>query len=144
MRPRAFVLDDDQEIRSLITSILDKRGYEVLSFSEPRFCPVYLDGECPCPKNYTCADVFVSDNNMPNITGLEFVENQLRNDCKVIIRNIALMSGAWTDDELNQAQRLGCKIFSKPFTIAEIERWLDECEKRIPPYRKLSELPLLS
>jgi len=79
---------------------------------------------------------------MPNTTGLEFIENQIRHGCKAIEKNKALMSGKWTDTELIQAKRLGCKTFEKPFKTSELLSWLDECEKRIDPNRKLSDLPL--
>jgi CheY-like chemotaxis protein len=140
MKVRAFILDDNESVRSLISSILEERGYEVLSSSEPLFCPIYLDRECPCPVKYMCGDIFITDINMPNVTGLEFIENQIHNDCKAIVQNKAVMSGAWTDAELEYAKRLGCQIFHKPLRIDEITRWLDECEKRIDPNRKLADL----
>jgi CheY-like chemotaxis protein len=140
MKIRAFVLDDDEAIRSLISYILEERGYEVLSYSEPLFCPVYLDSKCPCPMKYVCGDIFITDINMPNITGLEFLENQMRNDCKATVQNMAVMSGAWTDTQLEQAKKLGCRIFEKPLNFEEVSKWLDECEKRIEPDRKLINL----
>jgi len=76
---------------------------------------------------------------MPNMTGLEFIENQKRNNCKV--PNMAIMSGGWEDPELKQAKNLNCQIFRKPLTIDEINKWLDECERSIDPNRKLSDLP---
>ena len=74
---------------------------------------------------------------MPNINGLEFVENQIKKGCKV--KNLALMSGAWSDSDLQYAQRLGCQPFHKPFTIDEINKWLDECEKKINYKRVLTD-----
>jgi hypothetical protein len=50
------------------------------------------------------------------------------------------MSAAWADAQLEQAKRLGCRIFRKPFQIKELNEWLDECEKRIDPNRKLADL----
>jgi hypothetical protein len=74
---------------------------------------------------------------MPNITGLEFVENQIKKGCKV--KNVALISGAWSESDLEYTQRLGCQPFHKPFTIDEINEWLDECENKINPNRLLSD-----
>ena len=139
MRIRAIVLDDDDVIRSLIYDILKNRGYEAYASSEPFFCPVYLDSECPCPVEHFCTTIIITDINMPNMTGLEFIEHQKRNGCKV--QNIAAMSGIWTDVELEHAKRLGCHIFKKPFEIDEIEKWLDDCEKKLDPNSKLSDLP---
>ncbi len=142
MRLRAFVFDDDEELRRMIASILERRGYEVFSYSEPLFCPIYLDRECPCPEDYACGDIFITDNSMPNVTGLEFIENQIRLGCKAIEKNKVLMSGKWTKAELERAKSLGCKICEKPFRTNKLLGWLDECEKRVDPSRKLSDLPL--
>ncbi|NIS68503.1 MAG: hypothetical protein GTO12_05980 [Proteobacteria bacterium] len=144
MRLRAFVFEDYEALRRTISSILESRGYEVFSYSEPLVCPAYLDRECPCPQNHACGDVFITDNIMPNKTGLEFIENQIHHGCRAIEKNKAVMSGKWTDAELEQAKRLGCKTFQKPFKTNEFLSWLDECEKRIDPNRKLSDLPLRS
>ncbi len=140
MKLRVFLLEDDENLRFLISSSLKHRGYEVLSYSEPLFCHVYLDSECPCPNQYACGDILISDFNMPNMTGLEFIENQIRNGCKADVRNIALMSAAWRDADVKRAKRIGCRIFNKIDVASQIGEWLDECEKRISPNRKLRDL----
>ncbi len=76
---------------------------------------------------------------MPNMTGLEFIEHQKSMGCKV--QNVAVMSGRWTGEELEHAKRLGCHMFKKPFKIDEIEKWLDECEKKLDNNGKLSDMP---
>ncbi len=106
MKIRAIVLDDDYVIRSLIYDILKNRVYEAYASSEPFFCPVYLDSECPCPVEHLCTTIIITDINMPNMTGPEFIEHQKKNGCK--IQNIAAMSGIRTDVELEHAKRLGC------------------------------------
>ena len=137
---RAIVLDDDYILRTLINDILKNRGYEVHSSSEPFFCPVYLDSKCPCPVEHFCSNIIITDINMPNMTGFEFIENLKRNACK--IQNVAIMSGRWTDEELEHAKRLGCHTFEKPFKIDEFVKWLDDCEKKLDPDNKLSDLPI--
>ncbi len=141
MELRAFVIDDNEMIRSLVSSIIELRGYEVLPYSAPLFCPIYSDRECACSQEHPCGDIFIIDKSMPYMTGLDLVENQGRNGCKGILKNKAVMSGAWTDGEIEQARKLGCQIFEKPFRIKEINKWLDECEKRIDPDRTLADLP---
>jgi CheY-like chemotaxis protein len=137
---RAIVLDDDYVLRTLIDDVLKDRGYEVHGSSEPFFCPVYLNSKCPCPVETHCTDIIITDINMPNMTGFEFIENLKRNACK--IQNVAIMSGSWTDEQLEHAKRLGCHTFEKPFKLDEIEKWLDECEKKLNLDNKLSDLPI--
>ena len=140
MQIRALVFDDDEGVRLLISSIFEMRGYEVLSFTAPRSCPIYLDKNCPCPRNYACADILITDNHMPGMTGLDFIEHQTQNGCKVICKNKALMSSAWTDQDKKQVGKLGCHLFDKPFGIEEVHKWLEECENRINAKRKLIDL----
>jgi len=52
------------------------------------------------------------------MSGLEFIERQKRMGCKV--QNTAVMSGRWTDGELEKSRKLGCQVFNKPFKIDEI------------------------
>jgi len=138
MKARVFVFEDNDTLRSMLCSLLESRGYEVMCFSEPGLCPMYLERGCPCPHDHACADIIITDINMPNVTGLEFLENRIQNGCKV--GNRAVMSGGWTDEELEHAERLGCRIFEKPFKFDELMKWLNECEKKIDPDRKLLDL----
>ncbi len=138
MKIRAIVLDDDDAIKALVSDILRARGYDVYASSEPLLSPVYLDSECSCPVGYTCTTIIITDNNMPNMTGLEFVERQQRMGCKV--QNTAVMSGGWTDEEMEHAKKLGCQVFNKPFKIDEIKKWLNECEKELDHKNKLSDV----
>jgi len=140
VKVRAIVLDDNKTVRTVISDILEDRGYEVFNSSEPTYSPVYLDSKCPCSGEYLCANVVITDINMPNMSGLEFIEYQKSMGCK--IPNIAVMSGRWTAEELEHAKRLGCHTFNKPFKIDEIKKWLDACESKLDPASKLSNLPV--
>jgi len=144
MRPRAIIFEDDDTLRALLLNILHQRDYEVISASSPMGCPVYEDLTALCPHEYACGDFLITDNNMPAMTGLEFVQAQEQRGCKGVVRNKAVMSACWADNELTLANSLGCKVFKKPFRISEINNWLDEREKRIPYDRKLEDLDLLS
>ncbi len=137
MNIRAFVLDEDPQIRSLIGQILNERGYEVFAFSNPSLCPLHETRLCRCPLNNACSDIVITDLKMSVMSGLEFVERQIVKGCKV--KNIALMSSSWSVEEQAAAQRMGCRLFSKPFSLAEMKAWLQECEKRIDPRRELSD-----
>ncbi len=96
--------------------------------------PLFLDRDCQCPTGYICGDIIITDINMPNITGLDFIENQIKHGCKV--RNFGVMSGSWSDSEVRHAKEFGCTIFKKPFGIDELNNWLDQCKtKGRPRYR---------
>ena len=85
------------------------------------------------------ADIpYKSDIHMPTISGVDFLTIQKRKGCKV--ENMALISGDWSESLRQQAKHLGCKTFEKLFRIADLTKWLEECESRINPGRKLAEL----
>ena len=132
---RVILLEDRDSIRRLFTDIFVERGYETFAFSTPAICPLQIIPECRCGKNQTCTDVIVSDLNMPNMTGLCFIENQRKKACKCT--HVALVSASWTEQDLLKAHELGCKTFTKPFFFKELENWLDVVEKSIDPTREL-------
>jgi DNA-binding NtrC family response regulator len=138
LKIRAFVFDDSEHVRSSLSSILKDRGYEVYAFSDLGTCPLYLHDKCPCPLDHSCGDFIITDINMPGCSGLDFIENQLKHDgCKSV--NFAVMSFKWTFSQFAQAKRLGCHILRKPFDPDDLCKWLDKCEKKIDPDRKLSD-----
>lgn len=137
---RAILIEDDDLVRLTLESILESRGYEVHSYSEPMFCPIFLDSECICSLVFPCTDIIITDLNLPNVTGLDFIEHQIEIGCKV--NNIAVMSGYWTDQGLEKAEKIGCQIFEKPFDLKDLHQWLDGVEKRINPIRELADLPI--
>jgi YesN/AraC family two-component response regulator len=89
--------------------------------------------------DHACADIIISDVNMPAQTGLELMKDRKQRGCKTKYR--ALMSGDWTDSNLKYAKELGCRVFHKPFNLNEMTQWLDDCNERIEPERRLSNLP---
>ena len=138
MRPRVLIFEDNDILRITLKHILNERGYEVFTYTDFRKCPVYGLTNHNCPADHACADIIISDVNMPRKTGLEFIKERQQKGCKVRYR--ALMSGDWTDSDLKYAQELGCHIFHKPFDIKNMFKWLDDCTGNINPERKLSDL----
>lgn len=136
MKIRVMVFEDNDFLRSMINEFLARRGYEVVAFSDPADCPLLHSDAC----YYACADILISDLSMPNMTGLQFLENQIQKGCR--IQNVALMSAAWTPEEREYAERIGCQVFNKPFQFGELNFWLDDCESRINPHRVLDNAVL--
>jgi len=140
MRPRIIVFEDDTDTRNLLSLVLQGRGYEVISAAEPLGCPLYTDLDANCNHDHACGDFLLTDNRMPRMTGLQFVARQGVRGCKGVVHNKAVASGTWSEDEKWAAEQLGCKVFSKPYKLADIFSWLDERERQIQPGRKLADL----
>lgn len=138
MRPRILIFEDNDILRSTLKYILNEQGYEVFAFSQPRMCQLHDSANHNCPVDHACADIIISDVNMPTKTGLELIKEREQKGC--IVKYRALMSADWTDADLKYAQELGCHIFHKPFDIKEMLKWLNESVAKINPERKLSDM----
>ena len=129
---KVIVYEDDPTIGALLSQVLSQKGHEVFTFPDPTFCPACRDHMSECPQESPCADVIISDHNMPNMTGIDFLSHQRSLGCKVPDENKAIVTGALLNRELQGTiDALGCKVFKKPFKLAEILKWVDECASRL-------------
>ena len=138
MKYRSILCEDNEAIREILNYALQKRGHEVFSYEDAGACPLNYCTESKCDQINPCADILISDLSMPKVDGLEFVENLQKNGCK--IKNIALVSGYWTEKSIAKAKDLGCAVFHKPVAPEKLFEWIDACEKDIDPQRVLSKI----
>lgn len=130
-KPRVIVCDDNDLIRDIFKTLLEKEGYEVLVADTPVTCAFYRDHADSCPQHSRCTDILITDYAMPGMTGLELLEIQHNNGCKLASRNKALMTGV--DDPMlrQRTAELGCHFFPKPIHISVLLEWVKECEGRL-------------
>jgi CheY-like chemotaxis protein len=138
LKARVLLFEDDDIIRSALKNILDRYGYEVYDFPNPGMCPQYFSSNHDCLFDDSCSDIIISDVNMPVETGLELIKNRLASGCKIKFR--ALMSGDWNEYDLQYAEKIGCKVFHKPFDIEDLLEWLENCQEQIDQNRVLLKL----
>ena len=139
---RIIIIDDDPAINMLLKTVLTKLGHHVLTFLDPTdcSCAVLKKPICFCPQEFPCADIFISDIVMSNMSGIDFFKRQRERDCKTPDVNKALISGAENEENFEVLEELGCNFFKKPFKLVEIVKWIEECAKRFPDDRILAEL----
>lgn len=128
---RVMVFEDDLATADLFRKMLQGFGYEVRTFPDPTACPVYRNPECSCTMAEPCTDALITDMMMPNMSGLELLRLQRRRGCRAPDANKALMSAAISAQQQAAVAELGCHFFRKPFKIAEVRQWLEECAQRI-------------
>lgn len=133
---RVILFDDDPNFRQFLERLLKHKGYEVFSYQDPSQCPLQHSHHCQCEEKELCADIVITDLDMPNVSGLDFIDAQVRRGCK--IQNIAIISGAWSDVDMKRARDLGCAVFEKPVAFSPFEAWLDKCEQRMGQGKDLS------
>jgi CheY-like chemotaxis protein len=135
---RAIVVDDMDFCRDLLADFLNERGYEVFSFPDVTACPLFPARNSSCPQQNACADFLLTDNRMPHMQGLDFLELQRQGKCPITTARKAIFSAHWTAEELSRAEQLECQIFHKPYDLLTLSSWLDQQEKLILPERTLT------
>src|SRR5574337_2215311 len=66
---RAIVYDDDPSVLSFLKDFFSSIDYEVLTYQKPVVCPLSREDEGRCDKRYPCADVIITDYQMPRMSG---------------------------------------------------------------------------
>jgi DNA-binding response OmpR family regulator len=113
-RGLVLLAEDDEELRSLLATVLRKDGHEVVEATTGTHLLRYIEGLTREGNASRLPDVLVSDVKMPGLTGLE-VAAALR------IANwgvpIVLIT-AFGDEEAHQrASELGAVMLDKPFDL---------------------------
>jgi response regulator RpfG family c-di-GMP phosphodiesterase len=128
---RVNIFDDDASNLKMLKFFMSQRDYEILTFDRPIACPIYSAKSDKCNTLKPCADIIMTDYQMPEMTGIEMLLHQTKSGCKVDIRNKTVMSADLDTKGQKILEELGCKFLCKPFKLNELSAWIDDCEKRI-------------
>ncbi len=110
---KILLVDDDQDILILFERMLNKLGYEVLTFTNGKEA---LDIFRHSADHF---DVVISDYQMPHVNGAELSRQllKIRNDIPIII-----CTGFSSEFNKQQAYQIGVKGYlKKPFLIEDID-----------------------
>jgi len=135
-RPRAILFDDEPDLRRLLELLLQREGYDVFAYPDPSLCPLQHSHDCQCGEGQLCADLVITDIDMPSVSGLDFIESQARKGCK--IPDIAVMSGGWSESRAERARKLGCAVFEKPAALSALAEWIQTCKGRTDRSKRLA------
>ena len=119
---QAWIIDDDDEMSHAVRLMLELLEFEVRTFREARrAAQALLAGQRP--------DLIVLDINMPEVTGMDFLEFlNMRAELKGL--PVIMLSTEASDVRVEEAMKLGATGFvSKPVTIEELET---EITKALP------------
>ncbi|MCB9555681.1 MAG: sigma-54-dependent Fis family transcriptional regulator [Deltaproteobacteria bacterium] len=117
---RILVVDDEENIRHLLTTVLKREGLEARAVASAQEALEAIDAEP--------FDVLLSDVRMPQVSGLELLEQvQARQPSLVVI----MMSAYGTIDAALEAIKKGAYDYiNKPFKPAEVVLLLRKVEER--------------
>jgi len=116
---RILVIDDDDQMRTLLRQVMEWAGYEVIEAGDGRE-GMQLQRKQP-------ADLVITDLIMPEQEGLETITTLKKEYPGIKI--IAISGGGRIGPEayLPAAQELGAdKVFSKPFDVRELAETVKE------------------
>ncbi len=125
--PQAWIVDDDDEMSHAVRLMLQLLNHTVIVHREARSAArALLSGSRP--------DVIVLDINMPEVSGIDFLEFvRMRpelNDLPVL-----MLSSETTDAQVDEALRLGANAFVfKPVTLEELEAALKKAKAAARPH----------
>lgn len=105
--------------------MVKNNGCEIFTYEDPSLCHLQQSHNCQCSENEVRADMVISDIDMPHVSGLDFIDSQIKKGCAV--KNFAILSGNWTDENIKRAKSLGCAVFHKPSFLYELSEWIETC-----------------
>ena len=113
--PSALVVDDSRAMRGILAKILGRLGFEVLQAGDGREAIALLDGR---PAQL---QVILSDWNMPEMNGLEFVK-AVRADPRFAEVTVIMVTTETHLDQMMTALSAGANEYiMKPFTAEMVE-----------------------
>lgn len=108
-RFKILVVEDESNIRSFITTILEEEDYQVLCAENCRTGELMFGSHCP--------DLVILDLGLPDRDGMEFISFVRNGSAAPII----VLSARTTDDDKVSALDMGANDYiTKPFSTAEL------------------------
>lgn len=134
MSKRILIVDDEENLRHILSIILTKEGYEVEAVKNGREALDCLDK--------TIYDAILCDIRMPVMDGITFLKSAVSHQSAVINEiTIIMMSAYGTIDDAIEAMKLGAYDYiSKPFKSDEVILTLRKAEERERLRRENREL----
>lgn len=137
---RTFIIEPVDSMRESLEIFVQGLGHEVVSCTDPELCPSYYSNLCECPQQHACADVLIVGQNLPLVSGINFIEKRIRGGCKGAVQNMALICSPWSATDRQRARDLGCRWFETPLDLKELGDWLIQVAQNTPSERKLADL----
>ncbi len=107
-----LLVDDDQLARSALRGVLESQGLSCIEVSNGSEALKWLDTQK--------ADLIISDNQMPVLTGLEFIEQIRPTEKGPAPPPIILLSGNLDHEDKSRARKAGVfAVLDKPCNFSE-------------------------
>jgi len=113
MAKKIMVVDDEESIRMLVSAVLSREGYEIITAIDGKDCLEKLKTAKP--------DIILLDMMMPNMSGREVLE-KIRADKNLKSRKVAFLTVArFSEAGINTLKKLNALDYiTKPFDNADL------------------------
>ncbi len=118
--PRVLIADDEDAIRTLVSRMLSRAGFETVEASDGQRAIERLDAGR--------FDAVVLDLMMPRVDGFGVVEHLITTQPRMMEKTIIIT--AFPKTAAKERLHHVCSILSKPFDIQELVQLVTECAKR--------------
>lgn len=119
------IIDDEPGVLLILRAMFKRAGHEVITYDNPVVCPIFMSECCPCSPVALCPDVIISDIDMPEVNGIEFVTRVIDKTCHC--RKVALLSGRKISGVLvSLVSKTGIGYFEKPLDLNAFNEWLSQ------------------
>jgi CheY-like chemotaxis protein len=129
------LFEDSNMLRLMLYRLLREQRWEVIGYPEPEECPLRHATKCACTQARVCADVIVTDLEMPHVDGFTFVHDLLETGCKVPF--LAMFTACDDPARLARARESGFTVFNKS-DLRPLLEWLHDVEKQVDARRLLT------
>ncbi len=127
---RVIIYDTDRDLVSTLSYYFAVRGeYEVLTYYEPLFCPVWAHNT-DCTNACACSDIIIAGT-VPGGNGINLFSAQSHRGCEVSMRHKALICSNFNDNTIREVMDAGCAIFEKPIDLNKMTVWLHHHERHM-------------
>jgi CheY-like chemotaxis protein len=118
--PRVLVVDDDNAIRTLLTTVLTRNGYSVESVHNGEEAIETIVG--------SEFDAIILDLMMPKVDGFEVIEQLERMEGSERLKRCVIVLTAVSEKDLRKLDdSLVFRVIRKPFDLAELVGTVGEC-----------------
>lgn len=127
MSAQIMIIGDDDSTNQLLICYLGRKGYRVITHRTLEQDPFNMLGSCPCSSGQPCADAIILDFHHLGKTGISMLDKYLSDGCR--LRNKTVLASHVNSSNKAELKERGYNVLDKPFRLAELQHWLDECFK---------------
>ena len=129
MKPNVLIIENSDILRSTLSRIISNLEYEVKAFSNPDKFFYSISSIHNCLFANSSPNIIISDVYRPLINEYEVLGYRLQKVDE--LKFMAFMPADWNEVDIYYTEKIGCKVFKKPFDLKDLLKWLDNCRKLI-------------